>query len=350
MYTRTHVPTDVRRNQEGRADRSRAHLAWPDRSGRLSDPIFILGAPRSFSWLVCAMLGEHPELFAVPELQLFSADTLGEWYSRCSGESFPMEHGLVRAVAQTFFADQSADAIAAARGWLRRRVCSTTGMVLEELIDRMHPRVIVEKSPAIVYDAEFMTRAHRMFPLARFLHLVRHPIDHGLAVFDAITYLSQFETLEASHWLLQLASARFPKEPEPGRDPVEALDPQSGWHALNANIRQFLESVPPERTLLLRGEDLLISPDETLRRVAEWAGVRADLESIAAMRQPHRSVFARRGPATAEYGTDLFLATNPYALAERPFTRGLDAPLPWRDGGECLRPEVQQLARDLGYE
>jgi len=322
----------------------------PDRAARLVEPLFVLGVPRSFTWLVCAVIGQHPQMFALPELQLFCAETMSEWFSRCPAETFPMEHGLVRAVAETCFGAQTAEAIACARGWLRRRALSTTGLILEELIDRMHPRIIVEKSPGIVYDVAFMARAYRMFPLARFLHLVRHPIDHGHAVLDAITYVSQYETLESSHWLLQLASAGFPAAPESLGTADWALDPQAGWYALNVNIRTFLQTVPSEQTLLVRGEDLLTSPDETLRRIAAWLGLRTDAQALAAMKQPHQSVFARRGPTTAEYGTDLFLATNPYALAERPSTRGLDGALPWRDDGAGLRADVQQLARDLGYE
>jgi Sulfotransferase family len=350
MHTRSHVPLDARRNAEGRTDGSRAHLALPDRTARLGEPVFVFGVPRSFTWLVCAMLGQHPQMYGLPELQLFCAETMSEWFSRCPAETFPMEHGLVRAVAETFFGAQTVEAIASARGWLRRRAASTTGLILEELIDRMHPRILVEKSPGIVYDVAFMARAYRMFPLGRFLHLVRHPIDHGQAVVDAITYLSQYETLESSHWLLQLASAGFPAAPESRGTGEWALDPQVAWYELNVNIRTFLQTVPAEQTLLVRGEDLLTTPDETLHRIAAWLGLRTDAQALAAMKQPHQSVFARRGPATAEYGTDLFLATNPYALAERPITRGLDATLPWSDEGTALRADVRQLARDFGYE
>jgi hypothetical protein len=337
---------DRKRNAEGRSDQSRRHLERGDTYADLREPIFILGLPRSFSWLTCAMIGQHPELHALPELQLFSAETLGEWWARCSGQTYPMAHGLLRAVAEWIIGGQSAQTIVLARGWLERRVNCTTGFILEELMHRVHPRIAVEKSPGIVYDGAFMQRAYRMFPGAKFIHFVQHPIGHGQSVLDAIAHLSSFEALPSSHWLLQLASARFPLDPEIAQG-SRRLDPQVGWYALNKKTREFLDLVPADQRLVLRGEDLVEESDESLRRVAVWAGVGATAEAIAEMKHPARSPFACRGPAGAEYGIDLFLSGSPFALAERPVSHGLDGPVPW--GGHLLSPEVRQLARDLGY-
>ena len=270
------------RGIEGRADRSRAHLVQGDKAGQLSDPIFILGVPRSFSWLACAMIGQHPQLYALPELQLFSADTVQEWRSRFPSETYPIEHGLLRAVAEICFDGQSSEALQLAKGWVRRRAQSTTGMIVEELAERVHPRRLVEKSPSIVYQREFMERAYRMFPRAGFIHLVRHPIDHGQAVLDAIANLSRFEVLDPSHWLVQLASAEFGATGTSGA--AGAPDPQSAWHVLNLNIRSFLEGVPAEQKLLLRGEELLTTPDPSLSRIAAFAGVRTNYAAIERMK------------------------------------------------------------------
>jgi hypothetical protein len=337
---------DRKRNPEGRSDQSRRHLESADRHSDVRDPIFILGLPRSFSWLACAMIGQHPEMHALPELQLFSAETLSEWLARCPEQTYPMAQGLLRAVAELIFGGQSTQTIVLARGWLERRVICTTGFILEELMHRVHPRIVVEKSPGIVYDGEFMQRAYRMFPGAKFIHLVQHPIGHGQSVLDAIAHLSNFETLPASHWLLQLASARFPHDPEIVQGSLQ-LDPQVGWYVLNRKIGEFLDLVPADQRLLLRGEDLVEKTDESLRRVAVWAGVGATAEAIAEMKHPARSPFACRGPAGAEYGIDLFLSGSPFALVERPVSHGLDGPVPW--GGHLLSAEVRQVARELGY-
>jgi len=41
-------------------------------------PLILLCPPRSFSTVVCAMLGQHPELYGFPELNLFVVDTVKE--------------------------------------------------------------------------------------------------------------------------------------------------------------------------------------------------------------------------------------------------------------------------------
>ena len=42
-------------------------------------PIFILASPRSFTSLLCTMLGQHPEVYGVPELHLFLAENMAQW-------------------------------------------------------------------------------------------------------------------------------------------------------------------------------------------------------------------------------------------------------------------------------
>ena len=39
-------------------------------------PVFILAPPRSYTTLICAMLGQHPELYGLPELHLFIAERM----------------------------------------------------------------------------------------------------------------------------------------------------------------------------------------------------------------------------------------------------------------------------------
>ena len=48
-------------------------------------PLFILGSPRSFTSLVCAMLGQNPDAYGVPELNLFIEDNLKALIEKLSG-------------------------------------------------------------------------------------------------------------------------------------------------------------------------------------------------------------------------------------------------------------------------
>ena len=135
------------------------------------DPLFIMALPCSFSSVIGTMLGQHPQLYGLPETHLFGCNTVAEWWDASSKESFNMSHGLLRAVAQMYFDEQSDIAIAQARAWLRRRLDFTTGFLLETLAERISPRILVEKSPSIVYSRTSMDRAHSMFPVGRFIHL-----------------------------------------------------------------------------------------------------------------------------------------------------------------------------------
>ena len=152
----------------------------------LRDPVFILSPPLSFSSHFAATLGRHPQLYAIPETHLFIAETLHEWWDTCAKTSFNMSHGLVRAVAELFYGEQNETTVQLARAWMRRRLPFTTGYILESLAERVHPRAIVEKSPSMIFHLESMQRVARMFPLARFIHLVEHPRRHCEAVVAAI--------------------------------------------------------------------------------------------------------------------------------------------------------------------
>src|SRR5207245_2865569 len=112
-------------------------------------PLFILAPPRSFSSVICAMLGQHPQMYGLPELHLFTTATMADQWRTGARGPFSMGHGLLRAVAQVCYGAQTEVTIEAARGWLRRRSHFTTGMILEELCERVQPLMVVEKSPTL---------------------------------------------------------------------------------------------------------------------------------------------------------------------------------------------------------
>ena len=313
-----------------------------------AEPVLVLAPPCTFSWEVCAVLGQHPEMYGLPELHLFSADTVGAWLDQCSRESYEMDHGLVRAVAELYFGGQTDYTVARARGWLRRRAHFTTGFLLETLADRLQPLVPVEKSPSIVYGVESMRRAYHMFPGARFLHLLGNPASYGESVMAAIQELSQRQPLPPSHWLLHLAS--FPHSNPDGLPSSPVLDPQMGWYTLNRSIMEFLDSVPADQKRTIRGEDLWPDPTDALLQIVGWLGLRTDSEALEEMKHPERSPFAPFGPASAPFGNDAFLMQHPMLRAAWREPRSLDGPVPWREDGQGFFPEVQELAWQFGYK
>src|SRR6516225_5669539 len=80
------------------------------------DPLFILGLPRSFTSVVAAMLGQHPQMYGLPETHLFSYETMEERSEACSQATYTMAHGLLRSVAQLYFNAQTDRTIKLASG------------------------------------------------------------------------------------------------------------------------------------------------------------------------------------------------------------------------------------------
>jgi len=296
------------------------------------------------------MLGQHPQLYGLPETHLFCDETLKARAERAAQATYPMAHGLLRAVAQLFFGNQTETTIQKARHWLSLRSDLTTDVIFKVLADRVFPRALVDKSPSIVYDFEGLERVRRKFPQARFIHLLRHPRAHGESVMKYITERAKHGPIPSSHWLLRIASYPSPHAAAENRQDGSLLDPQNGWYALNKNICGFLASVPVDQQMRVRGEDLLADPEKNLHGIAAWMGMQTDAEAIAEMTHPERSPYAFLGPAGARYGNDAFFLADPALRPGRAAPQALEGPLGWRNDGVGFCSEVKLLAQEFGYQ
>lgn len=310
----------------------------------LVQPLLVLGTPRSFTTVVSAMLGQHPQMYGLPETHLLRDETLADWWARAERALYPMSDGLVRTVAQLCFGEQTESSVRRARGWLRRRLNFTTGYMFEVLAQKVHPAMMVEKSPSMVYYPDALERIFSLFPKAKFLHLVRHPRGHGESVMRFMDDVAKHGPIPP--WLIELAS--FPAACAPDDDVL--IDPQRSWYVLNMNICKFLASVPAAQKLQCRGEDFLTEPDENLRHVAAWLGVRTDEEAIEAMKHPEHSPYACYGPPGALLGNDYFFLASPALRPSRAEPQSLEGPLSWRPDGAGFTPEVKGLAQAFGYQ
>jgi len=319
---------------------------------RLVDsPLLVLAAPRSFSSVVSTMIGQHPQMYGLPELELFSANTIAEWWQLCSVATFPRAHGTLRTISQLFFGEQTEASVRRARGWLWRRSHCTTAFLIEMFAKKVAPCVVVEKSTTTAYEIKTMRRAHRMFPEARFLHLVRHPRGQGKSVLKFLEQREKDGPVSGRHWMRRLASKPvldsefaldMPRPPVP-------IDPQRAWYTLNNNINEFLKAVPEEHKLLVRGEDVLANPNRGLAEIANWMGLRTDSEAIDAMKHPERSPYACFGPPGARFGNDRLFLESPTLRSERAQSHSLEGPLDWRSDKMGFRPETKELAKEFGY-
>lgn len=277
----------------------------------MQPPLFILSPPRSFTTVTCAMLGNHPEMFGLAETNLFLAETVGE-LARLHRLRPRVSHGLLRSIAELGFAEQSVETIAAAKAWLADNAEMSTIEMFGLLAEWAAPRTVIEKSPSHVYKAEALARMRQGFPDAYYLHLTRHPA----AMWGSTRELREqiLEATGAAGGRAAWGHGTIVKEGE--------LDPERLWLKPHLTILEFLEDIPADRQLRLRGEDLLENPPLYLPQICEWLGKRHDKEAIEAMLHPEASPFAKYGPPNAKFGNDpKFMESpqlRPYTSAPRP--------------------------------
>jgi hypothetical protein len=294
------------------------------------EPLFILAPHRSFTSIVCAMLGQHPQMYGLPEMNLFMTETMEEWWSLYRQGQALGANGLFRAVAQMYFGEQTRETIVLAWWWIWRRLHWDTGSMFMELTAKAHPFILVEKSPNTVSRVERLQRLCRVFPEAKFLHLLRHPRGNSESV---ITSLREFG-IKPARLHVRLSAG---------------VDPQKRWYLIHSNICSFLAPLPQAQKMRLRGEDLLADPDRYLCEIAEWLGLRTDAEAIEQMKHPEKSPYACFGPSSAPLGNDIHFLKRPVLRTNGMKVQSLEGPLSWREDRMGFLPEVKQLARAFGY-
>jgi len=301
----------------------------------MTTPLFLLAPPRSYTSVINAMIGQHPQLYGLPELNLFNVETLKELWVRLSddvGDDSNRRSGLLRAVAQIYGGEQTNETITMATHWAAARQEHNTSDVYRELADKLYPLMPVEKSPSYTLSPTRLDRILKTFPQARFIHLVRHPIPQCKSVMKLnegiLTLLVNAIEFESDH---------------------ATADPQIAWHDININILNFLSRVPQAHQMRLRGEDMMAQPQQTLSEICAWLGIRSDDECLDAMMHPERSPYACFGPITALYGNDPKFLSKAAFRPHVPRVPSLREKVPWRSDGRGLRPEVIDLAEEFGY-
>ena len=301
----------------------------------MADPLFILATPRAYTSLLCGMIGQHPQTYGLPELNLFTIKEVRDFWEINTakfGFTSNRRHGLLRTVAELYAGEQTTETIDMATHWCAARQQRNGGEVFKELVDKIHPLIAVDKSPTYTVDARFLNQTLETFPNAKFIHLIRHPISQGKSVMNL--YDGAFAVVAHS---IDFSNDKA------------VLDPQIAWHDINLNILELLERVPAENQIQLRGEDVIAQPERYFGQICRWLGIRDDAEAINEMLHPERSPYACVGPINAMYGNDPNFLRRATFQRHTPKLPSLDEPLPWRDDGIDLYPEVRALAREFNY-
>ncbi|MFL6234420.1 MAG: amino acid adenylation domain-containing protein [Thermoanaerobaculia bacterium] len=218
-------------------------------SPRNPPAVFVLSPPRSGSTLLRVMLGGHPRLFAPPELELLSFNTLRERRAAFTGRDAFWLEGAVRAVMEIRGCG-AAEAEALIEEHEREDLTAL------EFYGRMQEwlggRILVDKTPSYALDPAILRRAEEGFEEPFYIHLIRHPLG----------MIHSFEEAK----LDQIFFRR--DHPFSRRQLAELI-----WRASHENIVEFLRGVPVGRQRWVRFEDLLRDPEAVLRGLCDLLGL-----------------------------------------------------------------------------
>ncbi len=223
------------------------------RSGAKNPPaVFVLAPPRSGTTLMRVMLGGHPRLFAPPELELLSHNTLAERRASYTGRDAFWLEGLVRAVMEIrgCTAEEATEITTrwADETWTARQAYG-------QLQEWLRGRMLVDKTPSYALDRAILERAEEDFSEPLYVHLVRHPCG----------MIRSFEEAK-------LDQIFFRQEHPFGRRELAELI----WLVSQENILGFLESVPRRRWHRVHFEELLREPEAELRRLCGFLSLDFD--------------------------------------------------------------------------
>lgn len=291
----------------------------------MPNPLFVIAPPRSYTSVIGGMLGQHPETYGLPEVNLSHGDTLGDMWDSIPVVANFSTSGLLRLLAQLHEGTQTEDAVIRAKQWVMRRSHWTGAKVFAHIQEQVgRDKMLVEKSPRNIMMLENLERLHAMFPQANFLHLTRHPSTQGRSL---------IELMESY-----------------GED-AEAMDPERNWLRAQSNILSFAHALDPGQYMRIKGEALLKDPRFYLAQICDWLDIEASDAAIETMLHPETSVYAELGPPSAPFGNDPNFLIEPVLDFDR-LAKITEPPLgdvpPWKDGAG-LTPPVQRLARQFGY-
>ncbi len=211
--------------------------------------IFVLSPPRSGTTLLRVMLAGHPGLFAPPELELLTFDTMAERRAAFTGrDSFWLE-GAIRAV----MAARGLDAARAAalvedaerQGW-------ETARFYGQLQSWLGERRLVDKTPSYALDPAVLARAEEVFAEPFYIHLVRHP--YGM--------IHSFEEAKLDQLFFRYPH-RFGR-----RELAELI-----WTVSHQNVLELLAGVPARRQHRVIYEELVAAPERILLGLCAALGI-----------------------------------------------------------------------------
>lgn len=282
--------------------------------------VFILTPPRSGSTLLRVMLAGHPSLFAPPEIELLSFNTMGERAREFEGrESYRLE-GTIRAVMEILQCDAERARSEIAEYERMDMPVSRFYGVLQTWLGE---RTLVDKTPANCLNIEVLRRAEEYFENPLYVHLTRHPFG----------MIRSF--LKARLW--EVFFRRVDHDFSP-RELAELV-----WLHCHENILEFLECVPDQRRIRVRFEDLTADPGGQVSQLCDFLGIDPNEEMLTPQRNKDGKMTDGLHAVSKMMGDPKFHQHRKIdaAVAEA-----------WKEEmrEESLGPVSRNVARVLGYE
>lgn len=294
-------------------------------------PIVILGTGRSFTSVICCMIGEHPDLIGLPETNIFRDDTLGAVLKRFGrGASKQRQAGLLRTIAHFHDGVQTEETIAAAEAFLQDHADWSYREIAHYIAEQAAPLGIVEKSISTCRDTKTLARVRDAWPDAYYLHITRQPESIMASMQNRID--SAFDKGKGKNIMRRL----------------EKFSLDEYYLRFTSTILDFMETLPQGRCMNLHGEEFLSDAAPYLQQICEWTGLEANAEIIEAMLHPENNPFAHRGPDNAHGGLSSSFIENPkYSgkpVVPKPITFNTGPAAP----GDH-RATIARLSYQLGY-
>ncbi len=216
----------------------------PRAEDRTANMAFVLSTPRSGSTLFRLMLSAHSRLFCPPELNLLGHADMRSW---SADRDILMPHeGLVMALSTLLGRTKEEASILV--DWLVAEA-RPTEEVFRMIQSHLGDRILVDKTPSNALHLETLERAEALFDGPKHLHLVRHPY----AVIDSFV------------------RARFDRVRGDTGDPFAIAE--AYWTRMNDNILRLAVTLPEDRYLIVKYEDLVRTPEAVMRSVCAFLGL-----------------------------------------------------------------------------
>jgi hypothetical protein len=277
-------------------------------------------------------LGRHPQLYGLPDINLFVADTIEGWHTVLNQHMKrpASTHGLLRVLAQLHEEEQSEQSIKRAWDWLSARKTWTTRSLWAYLAKLVYPRVLVDKSPLTTRSEDYLRRSLEILPGAQFIHLTRHPIDTSESVDQLRTKMQRYA-----------AESDAPSSP---RDNSLLF-----WFRSHSLIANFIAALPEGQSLRVCSEQFVQDPKAYLVQLLDWLGLETTEFAMAAMNHPEYSPYACLGPINAQYGDDRDFLIAPGMMPSIDTPPGIEACLAFQEAPAQIQPDILRLSHQLGY-